>query len=528
MRSENFALLIISRAYGFLAKIKRCLFLFLGSLKDQNLVLIMNFELISFLFLVLIVRFFVLCYIRYYIKNEINLSSYIFLILIFILSIVGLLCRDSWITLFMRWEGLGVSRFFLILYYGSWESYNNAFVTLMIIRRGEWTFFIFVTGRIFQYIGSLSLSFFLETLTLMLFIICITKRALFPFSLWLPKAMSAPTPTRALVHSSTLVTAGLVLLIKYRLIWISSFFLSLALVSGFLTILVGRGLGLIERRVKKLVAYRTMSQIGLCMLVYGMGNLDSGFLNLIAHGIAKSLLFMQVGYLIHGAFSRQDWRVWSFGRMTGVIQLQVLISLISLCGTSFHSGILCKEVILRTAHESPWRLVQLIFIVLILYSTFLYSIVIYKTLFMGYIGGVSIRNSSLLMLLVTLLEGVAVLSFIHWLFMNYVIIPRIFNFSEILSPLLVIVILIIIFQFISSILLFFKPFSSFLSFFERANYYNWFYKPFGLFGYLENIKFSLNSSSYLWFFIFSQRINSFNVFNRNFMLLVVILVLLLV
>jgi NADH:ubiquinone oxidoreductase subunit 5 (subunit L)/multisubunit Na+/H+ antiporter MnhA subunit len=122
----------------------------------------------------------------------------------------------------------------------------------------------------------------------------------------LPKAIRAPTPTSALVHSSTLVTAGLVLLITYRELVINSYILMFITFAGFFTILLGSLIALREKRVKKLVAYRTLSQMGLGIIVYGLGQFYIGYYNLITHGFAKSLLFIQVGYLIHVGSNQQN------------------------------------------------------------------------------------------------------------------------------------------------------------------------------------------------------------------------------
>jgi NAD(P)H-quinone oxidoreductase subunit 5 len=103
-----------------------------------------------------------------------------------------------------------------------------------------------------------------------------------------------------------LVTAGLVLLITYRELVINRFMLILITFAGFFTIVLGSLIALSEKRVKKLVAYRTLSQIGLGMIVYGLGQFYMGYYNLITHGFAKSLLFMQVGYLIHVGSNQQN------------------------------------------------------------------------------------------------------------------------------------------------------------------------------------------------------------------------------
>jgi len=255
----------------------------------------------------------------------------------------------------LRWEGLGISRFFLINYYQSWERYNNSLVTLITIPIGDYFFFIFL--RIYllgSYLGQAAMELiFLNRFWLV--ILRFTKSAQLPFSGWLPKAIRAPTPTSALVHRSTLVTAGLVLLITYRELIINKYILMFIAFSGFITILLGRLIALSEKRVKKLVAYRTLSQMGLGIMVYGLGHFHMGYYNLISHGFAKRLLFIQVGYLIHVSSNQQNWRKWnSVGSVEGLIRLQLICTLFSLCGITFFSGILSKEAILELLNSSNW------------------------------------------------------------------------------------------------------------------------------------------------------------------------------
>ena len=179
-------------------------------------------------------------------------------------------------------------------------------MTLITIRVGDYFMFLMLGGQLLSTYYNLSAVYSAERFIFVLF--CLTKRAQLPFSGWLPKAISAPTPTSALVHRSTLVTAGLVVIITYREILINKWVLTLLLFIGFFTMLLGSVFALIEYRVKKIIAYSTLSQIGLGVIVYGLGYFHLGYVNLIAHGFAKSLLFIQVGYLIHINYNQQNYR----------------------------------------------------------------------------------------------------------------------------------------------------------------------------------------------------------------------------
>ena len=175
----------------------------------------------------------------------------------------------------------------------------------MTIRFGDMFLFITLSGVLFRNATKAVSLISGDLCCLTLTVFCFTKRAIIPFSGWLPKAMSAPTPTSALVHSSTLVTAGVVVLIMYRDLSTVSQIQTVIFVAGLFTIISGRLLALVEDKVKKLVAYSTLSQIGLSLLVCGVGLIDEGVRILVAHGLAKSLLFMQIGWLIHTNLGQQ-------------------------------------------------------------------------------------------------------------------------------------------------------------------------------------------------------------------------------
>lgn len=237
----------------------------------------------------------------------------------------------------------------------------------------------------------------------------ITKSASIPFSGWLPKAIRAPTPTRALVHSSTLVVAGLVLIIAYRELLMSPSSIVVIVFIGLFTIMVGRLLTLIESRVKKLVAYRTLSQIGLSMLVYGLGQFQGGFILLISHGFAKRLLFIQVGALIHSRMNNQNYRVWGGRTLSALHRVQLSVTLMSLCGISFFGGMLAKERALDLLGLSRYRFLLLVVISLSVYLTFIYSVLLYSYFFNSIDIRVSLQRESLIIVFFTMIEFVIVI-----------------------------------------------------------------------------------------------------------------------
>jgi len=202
-----------------------------------------------------------------------------------------------------------------------------------------------------------------------------TKRAQFPFRRWLPKAMSAPTPVRALVHRRTLVTAGLFLLIKYNIV-LSSFLIIIFIFSvGLFTILFARVCALFDPDFKKVIALRTLSQLGFLILSLGLGNIFISFFHLVRHACFKSCLFMQIGFMMHSFYSQQDRRIYnSSGSISLLVQLQTLLCLICLSGLLFTRGFVRKDFILEFIFFSRERFLLGVLFFLCVFITILYRL----------------------------------------------------------------------------------------------------------------------------------------------------------
>jgi len=181
-----------------------------------------------------------------------------------------------------------------------------------------------------------------------------TKSAQIPFSAWLPAAMAAPTPVSALVHSSTLVTAGVYLLIRFSAALEGTFVQRVLLILASLTMFIA-GLGAnFETDLKKIIALSTLSQLGVIMRILAMGWPELAFFHLLAHALFKALLFICAGRIIHSAGDYQDIRV--MGGLVRFIPLRVIrinLANLALCGTPFLAGFYSKDLILEIAFLSP-------------------------------------------------------------------------------------------------------------------------------------------------------------------------------
>jgi NADH-ubiquinone oxidoreductase chain 5 len=185
--------------------------------------------------------------------------------------------------------------------------------------------------------------------------------------------MSAPTPIRALVHRRTLVTAGLVLLFNFSLFLFSGEILIVLFMVGLFTSLFSSLRGIFEEDLKKVVALSTLSQIGFSFLGLGLGLYFLSFIHLISHALFKSTLFLQVGFIIHNSFRQQDGRNYrNLGFFVYFFQVQLLVTLLCLCGLLFSSGYVTKEILIFFLFKFNFYIFIFFFFYLIIFLTFIY------------------------------------------------------------------------------------------------------------------------------------------------------------
>lgn len=332
------------------------------------------FNSILFSFILFLVTLSVLVFRTYYLNRELNFNYYYFVLLIFVGSIFILNFRNRIFTILLSWDLLGISRFFLVLFYNNWDRCRGAINTALTNRLGDYFIFVFFSGSIFSGYYFLSFRMFSFYLSLILLLTAFTKSAQFPFSSWLPKAIRAPTPVSSLVHRSTLVTAGLILLINFSNLILQKDVISIVLIIGLFTIFFSSITALVEEDLKKVVALSTLSQIGFSILTLGLGLSFVSFIHLVSHALFKSCLFIQVGYIIHCSFGQQDGRNYSNnGNLPNFIQLQLLVTLFCLCGLIFSSGAVRKDLILELFFSNSYIIFfSLIFFVSV-FITFGYS-----------------------------------------------------------------------------------------------------------------------------------------------------------
>lgn len=334
-----------------------------------------NFEVRLFLFVLLLVSFIVFLYGSFYIAGISRLFYFFFVLFLFVLRMAGLIVFSGSIVLVLIfWDFLGISRFFLVLFYNNVVSRAGAMRTVFTNRIGDFCIFLFFNGFVLISMGSFSYQFFGSLVGFMLFFSAFIKGGQYPFGGWLPKAMAAPTPVSCLVHSRTLVTAGVMLMDCYSYIFLNSDVLCFVFYLGFFTVLFSGFCSLVEMDAKKIVALRTMSQIGFCFLSIGSGLHYLSYVHMISHSFFKSLLFMQIGYLIYYNFGQQDYRGYSYFGFCAplLVQLQVFLSVACLCGLLFTSGCISKEYFMSRFYYGSFRFFLVVLYFFGIFLTFCY------------------------------------------------------------------------------------------------------------------------------------------------------------
>nr|YP_010620899.1 NADH dehydrogenase subunit 5 [Toxocara vitulorum]WAX39113.1 NADH dehydrogenase subunit 5 [Toxocara vitulorum] len=394
------------------------------------------FNSVMFSLILLLVTLSVLVFSTYYLDGELNFNYYYFMLLVFVGSMFSLIYSNSSFTMLFSWDLLGISSFFLVLFYNNWDSCSGAMNTVLTNRLGDFFLFIFFASAVFSGYYFLSLSWFCGVSVLMLLLASFTKSAQFPFSGWLPKAMSAPTPVSSLVHSSTLVTAGLVLVMNFSEMVLNKDVLSVVLVIGIFTMFFSSMAALVEEDLKKVVALSTLSQMGFSMFTVGLGLSFVSFVHLLSHALFKSCLFMQVGYLIHCSLGQQDGRNYSnLGNLPFFVQLQLLVTLFCLCGLIFSSGAVSKDFVLEFLFSNFFMFGLVCLFFLSVFLTFGYSYRLWKGLFMSFSCSLYHFSSSVVVNFLSLFLVVFSVFFVWWMNFNMLVVPSLFLYVDFFAPL---------------------------------------------------------------------------------------------
>jgi NADH-ubiquinone oxidoreductase chain 5 len=347
---------------------------------------------LRFLAVVFFISSCVIFYRDEYMKGEILKNSFAFVVFLFVASMMFLIISPNLLRVILGWDGLGLVSFLLVVYYSNFKSYGAGMITCMRNRIGDGAILIAMGWMLSC--GDLSFIFYrfnsLEMGVVGGFIIlaAITKRAQIPFSAWLPAAMAAPTPVSALVHSSTLVTAGVYLLIRFYPVVSSVWASQVLFFVGSLTMIMSRVGALYETDLKKIIALSTLSQLGLIVMALAAGFCVLAFFHLLAHALFKACLFLCAGGVIHLYGGRQDVRDL---RVVGVYmpwtRMGIGVCSFALGGVPFLSAFYSKDKIIEERYEGGLGVVFLAFLMVSVALTTMYSLRLIK-----FIAGESYSN----------------------------------------------------------------------------------------------------------------------------------------
>lgn len=348
---------------------------------------IFNFDVVSaiFIYVVLFISFLVHAYSIFYISQDPYSSRFILYLNLFTWFILILVVSENALTLFLGWEGIGITSYLLInFWYSKLQSGKSAIKAVFLNRIGD-SFFLIALGLTFYLFGSddlyliSSLSLFYEKKILKYLIVCyliasIAKSAQILLHIWLPDAMEAPTPVSSLLHAATLVGAGVYLLIKLAFLSLLDFDSSnFIIVIGILTSFLAGLIGFNQFDTKRIIAYSTCSQIGLIFYAIGLMSFDFSYLHFVIHGVFKCLIFLLAGAFIHTIFNEQDIRKYgSLNFLSSFLSLSFVLSNLSLLGMFFIAGFYSKELLLISGiyYNNFWSLLS----VLAIFTTCLYGI----------------------------------------------------------------------------------------------------------------------------------------------------------
>lgn len=336
--------------------------------------LLLNNQTFLLYFIVQFIAFWVQLFSIKYMQNDSGFSRYFAFINLFVFSMLGIVVSGNLLLIYMFWELVGLSSYFLIGFWYQKPAASNAAKKAFLVNRiGDIGFLIGIlllyglfntfnltsiitqTTAFFEEISTysamnqLTKQYALTIAGILVFAGCIGKSAQFPLQIWLPDAMQGPTPVSALIHAATMVAAGIFLMARVAPILTPTAGLVIASV-GALTAFMGAYSAIFQNDIKKILAYSTISQLGLMVIAIGIGASNAALFHLSTHAFFKAGLFLNAGIIIHTMHHEQDIRKLRNLRK----KLPIAFFTFGICGASlvgipFFSGFLSKDAILIEA-----------------------------------------------------------------------------------------------------------------------------------------------------------------------------------
>nr|AIM52417.1 NADH dehydrogenase subunit 5 [Crassostrea sikamea] len=322
------------------------------SLLSVNLEMCLDWMSLTFASVILLISSCVGFFMDSYMKEDV-LKVFNWMVYAFIFSMIVLVFSGSMPMMLVGWDWLGITSFLLVMFYESKKSFDAALLTALTNRIGDGLLICSTAGMIMSCDLSLDMKPYCWSVVFVMG--CATKSAQVPFSSWLPAAMMAPTPVSSLVHSSTLVTAGIYLLIRSHVMWEKSpVACTFLLCAGLVTSVTAGYSAVTETDIKKVIALSTLSQLGLMAFSLGLGEIELAFMHLLCHAFFKAGMFLSVGSLIN--YSTGDQHFLKFSSFTASLSPAALLSLfigsMSLVGIPGTAGYASKESIVAVSYSA--------------------------------------------------------------------------------------------------------------------------------------------------------------------------------
>lgn len=345
--------------------IKQMLFTFL-SVGDLNVAFELQADRLTAIMMMVItgIGFLIHVYSISYMHGDAGFYKFFAYLNLFVFNMLVLVMGANFLMLFFGWEGVGLCSYLLIGFWYSNVDYGKAARKAFIMNRIGDLGLLLGLFLIVKQFGSLDYDTvfakvqlqqfnpeMVNAICILLFIGAMGKSAQIPLYTWLPDAMAGPTPVSALIHAATMVTAGIYLVVRCHILYDFSvpareFIMWIGLATSILAALIG----LKQNDIKKVLAYSTVSQLGLMFIALGVGAYSAAMFHLITHAFFKALLFLGSGSVIHAMGGEQDIRkMGGLKKSMPITYWTFLLGTLAICGTPFFSGFFSKDEILAAA-----------------------------------------------------------------------------------------------------------------------------------------------------------------------------------
>ena len=350
---------------------------------------------VSMLIPVLIVSSLVHIYSIGYMSHDPHNQRFFSYLSLFTFMMIILVTANNFLLMFVGWEGVGICSYLLVSFWFTRIAANQSSMSAFLTNRVGDCFLTIGMFAILWSFGNIdystvfSLAPFINENIVTIIGICLLIGAMAKSSqvglhVWLPMAMEGPTPVSALIHAATMVTAGVYLLMRTSpLIEYSSTVLMLCLCLGAVTTVFSSLIGLFQQDIKKVIAYSTMSQLGMMVIAVGLSSYNIALFHLVNHAFYKGLLFLGAGAVIHAVADNQDFR--KYGGLRPFLPLTysvMLIASLSLVAFPFMTGFYSKDFILESAYGQYYYSSTVVYMIATIGAMFttLYSVkVLYLT-----------------------------------------------------------------------------------------------------------------------------------------------------